>query len=358
MGNVATDTICATVASNKMGLSMINWIARVAVVAFALFSLAFAAVAEPIKLKFAFFSSDRANLYHAGVKPFVDAVNTEAKGLLEIEVYFNGALGKGLVLQSQLVRDGTADIAYVTPGITPDRFRDNAVIELPGLYRNMREATLVFTRLVAANALKGYEDFFVIGAFAVEPENIHTRAPVASLDDLRGKRIRVNNSISGATLEKLGISAVVMPVNMTPEAIGSGKIDGAAVPMSPLFEFGIGRIATYHYFIQIGSAPLTVLMNRKKFDSLPKQDQDIIRKYSGEWAAERFIATYDAVNRPLMEQLKSDPKRTVVFPSQSDLDTARAAFGTVTEEWLAKAPKNSEILKAAQAQLAKLRTTR
>ena len=88
------------------------------------------------------------------------------------------------------------------------------------------------------------------------------------------------------------------------------------------------------------------------------QAQDIIRKYSGEWAAERFIATYDAVNRPLMEQLKSDPKRTVVFPSRSDLDTARAAFGTVTEEWLAKAPQNSEILKTAQAQLAKLRTTR
>ena len=199
---------------------------------------------------------------------------------------------------------------------------------------------------------------FVIGAFAVEPESIHTRVPVASLNDLRGKRIRVNNSISGATLEKLGMSAVVMPVNLTPEAIGSGKVDGAAVPMSPLFEFGIGRIVTHHYFVRIGSAPLTVLMNRKTFDSLPKQAQDIIRKYSGEWAAERFIATYDAVNRPLMEQLKSDPKRTVVFPSQSDLDTARAAFGTVIEEWRAKAPRNSELLKAAEAQLAKLRPSR
>lgn len=354
MGNVATDTICATV-TIKTSVSMINWIARVAVVSFSLFPLAFAAVAEPIKLKFAFFSSDRSSLYQAAVKPFVDAVNAEAKGLLEIEVYFSGALGKTPVLQSEALRDGAADIAFVISGQTPDMFQDTAVIELPGLYRDMPEATRVFTRLVAANALRGYEDFFVIGAFAVEQGSIHTRAPVASLDDLRGKRIRVNNPILVATLNKLGMSAVVMPINLTAEAIGSGKIDGAAAPVLPLFEFGIGRIANYHYFLPISFAPLVVLMNRKTFVSLPNEAKDIIRKYSGEWAAERFTATFEAINSQWMEQLKSDSRRKVIFPPQSDLDTTQAAFRTVIEEWLAKSPRNSELLKAAEMQLAKLR---
>ncbi len=337
---------------------MINRIVRTTVAAIALFPLAFAVGAEPIKLKLAFYTSDRSNLYQAAIKPFVDAVNAEGTGLVEIKVHTSGTLGKGQVVQLQLVEDGTADIAFVIPGQMSDRFQDTEIVALPGLFRNMREATLVFTRLVAAGALKEYRDFFVIGAFAVEPESIHTRAPVASLDDLRGMRIRVNNPTLASTLAKLGMSGVVMPANLALEAISSGKLDGAAVPVSPLFEFGIGRIATYHYFMPFSSAPLVVLMSRKKFDGLPPQAQDIIRKYSGEWAAERFITTFEAIERPLMEQLKSDPKRKVIFPSQPDRDRAAAAFRAVTEEATNGNPRNREILSAAESEIAKLRSSK
>ena len=161
--------------------------------AFALAFVPFAGNAEPIKLKLSFFSSDRSMSYQAAVKPFFDAVNAEAKGLIEIEPYFSGALGKELPLQPNLVVDGTADIAYVIAGLTRNRFPDNSIVEMPGLYRNMHEATLVFTRLTTAGALKGYEDFFVIGAYVTELESVHSRTPIASLEDLRGKKIRVNN---------------------------------------------------------------------------------------------------------------------------------------------------------------------
>jgi TRAP-type C4-dicarboxylate transport system substrate-binding protein len=132
-----------------------------------------------------------------------------------------------------------ADIAFVVPGMTPDRFRDNAVMELPGLFRNLREATLTYTRLVATNVIKGYEDFFVIGTFASDLENIHTRPAVSSLGDLKGKKIRVNNQTEAAALTKLGMVPAVIPINTVSESISRGDIDGAAVPPSMLFEFGI-----------------------------------------------------------------------------------------------------------------------
>ena len=64
------------------------------------------AAAEPITLKLSFFSSNLSMSYLAAVKPFVDAVNAEAKGLVEIKVYFRGALGKDIAQQPQLVLDG------------------------------------------------------------------------------------------------------------------------------------------------------------------------------------------------------------------------------------------------------------
>ena len=39
-----------------------------------------AAAADPIKLKMAYFSSDRTTTYLAAIEPFVDAVNAEAAG--------------------------------------------------------------------------------------------------------------------------------------------------------------------------------------------------------------------------------------------------------------------------------------
>ena len=136
---------------------MFKMLARCLFFSFALFPAA-ASSSDPVKLKLSFFSSDSAYLYMGGVKPFVDAVNSEAKGLLEIEVFFRGALGKA-AQQPQLVRDGIADIAFVVPGYTADQFPDNAVIELPGLFRDQREASLTYTRTIAAKALRGYEDF-------------------------------------------------------------------------------------------------------------------------------------------------------------------------------------------------------
>ena len=170
---------------------MLRFVVRAVVTLFVLMPRI--AAAEPITLKLSFFSSNLSMSYRAAVKPFVDAVNAEAKGLLEIKVYFSGALGKDIALQPQLVIDGAFDIAFVVPGYTPDQFPDNTVIELPGIFRDIRDGTLVYTQLVASHALRGYDDFFVIGAYVTDPETIHGKVAINSIDDLKGKRIRVNN---------------------------------------------------------------------------------------------------------------------------------------------------------------------
>src|ERR1700688_2743315 len=145
---------------------------RVATIAFIL--LPFAALGEPIKLKLAYYSSDQARSYTMAVKAFVDAVNADAQGGLTIETYAGGVLGKDSAQQAQLVRDGKADMAYVVLGTVASQFRDHEVMELPGLFRDMREATRVNGRILDSGIVGGYDDFFVIASLATEPEGIHT----------------------------------------------------------------------------------------------------------------------------------------------------------------------------------------
>jgi TRAP-type C4-dicarboxylate transport system substrate-binding protein len=313
---------------------------------------------EPIKLKFAFFASDGEFSYRSVVKPFADAVTLAGKGIVEVEPFPGGVLGRSVAEQAQLVRDGVADIAWVNPSLAPKVFPDNSVVELPGLFRDSTETSRVYARLVLAEALRGYRDFFVIAAFGTGPLGIHMHTPMGSLDDLKGRKIRTLSDTEGSVLKGLGMAPEVMPINRAAEAINRGTIDGATAVPSVAMDFGIARFATYHYLLDLGAAPLLIVMNRKKFDELPKQGQDVIRRFSGEWTIARHIETTESYEASILEQWKSDPKRKVILPSPPDLASARAAFATVTEAWTSQRPRNRELLDRVHAEIARLRSDR
>ena len=241
---------------------------------------------------------------------------------------------------------------------TPGRFQENEVLELPGLFRDLKESTTVYTRLVSSGQLKGYDDYFVIGTFGTAPYSIHSRGQITSLADIKGKKIRSSGAIEGATIKALGGVPIGMPVTEVPEAVSRGTVDGTTSHPSPLFDFGIARVTSAHYFTRLGIVPLAILLNKKKFDSLPKQAQDAIRKYSGEWTAVRFNEGIGAYNDSLVKQLQDDPKRKVVFPSDAELAAARTAYQPVITEWAARTPRNAELLKVVEAEIAKVRSGR
>jgi TRAP-type C4-dicarboxylate transport system substrate-binding protein len=314
------------------------------------------AAAEPIKLKLAFFSSDRSALYQAGVKPFVNAVNLAAKDLVHIDVYFSSTLCK-VDEEPKLLLDGTIDIAFMTPGYTPELFYDDAVVELPGLFESAREATIVYTKLATQHIFKSYEKFVVLGTFASEPESIHSRTPIASVTDLKGLKIRANNVAEAAALEKLGAMPVLLAINKTSQALSLGTIDGAMAPPAMLFEFGIGRVTANHYMIRGSAALMLLAMNRETFEKLPAAAQQIILRYSGEWAALHYVATIEALNAAVLEQLKPDPKRKLVFPAPADRAIAQSAFNRVAEEWAGEDVDKAKRLKLLRTELTTLRFT-
>lgn len=315
-----------------------------------------AARAAPVTLKLSFFTSDRSSIYLCQIKPFVDAVDAEGADLVRVKVYFSGGINSVLTDQPKLVARDVADLAIIAPGYTPQQFPDSSVMELPGLFGNEREASLVFTRLVQAGALAGYKDFFVIGAFVTAGESIHSRKPIAKLADLKGQRIRVNNPIEGEVLKRFGAVPFLLPINRTMDDLNAGKLDGVTVPPSMLFEFGFGRLTGHHYLLHLGGAPIALVMNRAKFASLQQPVQEIIRKHSGDWLAKQEAACFDAKNRATVARLKVDSRRKVVEPSQADRVTIRRVFASVVEQWAAQSARHRKLLALARAAIADLRS--
>ena len=271
-----------------------------------------------------------------------------------LRIYLSGALGQYPIKQSQLLRDGKADIAYIVQPYERAEFLDSTVIELPGFYKDGRDATLAFSYLARTGLMRGYDDFFTIGTFASEPESIHMRSPAASLADLKGRKIRANNDTESIIFNKLGIKPVIVPLMETALAISSGKIDGAAAPPVPMIEFGIGRVAPHHYMLATSSVPLSLLMTKERFASLPEDVRAIIKKFSGPWTVENYIRINEASTAAIIViQLESDPCRTVVTPTQDDMKIVEAVYKSIVYDFAAANPHNAKLTAAARASVAR-----
>lgn len=313
------------------------------------------AIAQPVTLKLAFFTSDKEVNYAKAIKLWADAVNADPSGAVKIEVYPNGALGKALPAQPQMILDGVADIAFVNPALVPGRFPDDQVFEVPGLVGNMKEGVQLYQALLKSNSLRGYSDYYVVGSFVNANAHVFSRKPIKSVGDLKGMKVRISGAVIGQTVKELGVVPVLMPPNEVVEAMGRGTIDALTTVPAAVIDFGIDRVTSHDYLIQLGTNTFAVLMNRKKFESMPKAAQDQIAKYSPNWINDTYVRNLSAYNDELIQQFRADKKRTVVTPSEADLKVIKPVIEKVTADWAAKTPENAALLAKARDLLAQIR---
>lgn len=313
----------------------------------------FSAAADPIHLKFAFDNPDTDAIWVTTLKPFIDELNAVDPSKLVIDGFPNGALGKNLAQQPQLVQSGVADIAFVIPSITPGRFADTEVLGLPGMFHSLKESTLAHTAMVEEGDFKSYKDFMVLGALGSDPFSIHTVGPVASVDDLKGKKIRSGGGVQSRVLQDLGAVPVFMGLPDVAEALGRRNLDGVAIQLGPLYDAQLPRIVTHHYFMDVGGAPLAVLMNKNKFDSLPDDVKKIILDHRAS-LTNRYIEAFTKRSDDILAQLKADPHQAVVEPSAADMQRIAPIYDKEIKAWAAD-PAKQAMLTKLQDVLKKLR---
>jgi TRAP-type transport system periplasmic protein len=306
------------------------------------------------KLKWAVFSGENEVSFRTVTKRYAEAVQNQTGGAVMFDLFPNGALGRDPTRQPQMVIDGIADLAWVIPSHSPG-FPDTEVLELPGLFKDLGEASLVSMRLAARSLRKDYGDFYVVGLWCTTPYSIHTNFPVSSIADLKGKLIRASSKTEGAALRAPGAVPVGMPVTEVAEAISRGTISGTTSHMSPFFDFGFDRVTNNHFFIQLGVLPMGVLLNKRTFEALPEATRAIIERNAGEQLTKIWIDAIAEYNAANFKKLKSNPKNKIVFPSQSALGEVQRQLAPIAEEWVARSGHHQELKADLDAELVRVR---
>ncbi len=170
---------------------------------------------------------------------------------------------------------GQADIGCLCMAYQPGRFLVTNATALPVGFPDATVASLTLWDIYKKYNPKAFEKVKVLTMFTCAPANIYAKKPVRNLEDLKGLELRASGGVAQA-LKALGATPVGMPQSETPEALQKGVVQGAASSLETLMDFKYAEICKYVTIFNGPVYPFAVVMNMDKWNSLPKDVQDVM----------------------------------------------------------------------------------
>ena len=185
------------------------------------------------------------------------------------------------------VKDGLADLAFISHSYTPARFQLVRFGVLPFGGNNAEAQSVAVWRtyeryLVSANEHAGVK---LLTIYAHGPGIMYnTKRPINRLADLQGLKFRVGGGMAADVGQAIGATILQKPAPESYELLSQGIVDGVFFPAESPVSFKLEKLLRYATEFPGGlySDTHSVIMNEAKFNSLPKQDQEIIMKLAGD----------------------------------------------------------------------------
>jgi len=273
---------------------------------------------------------------------FVQEVEEGTKGAIEIETYFNSALGIDPQDELRALRDGAIEVAAPYYGYLGRDLPQLSVVVMQGALLDAGAAITVAETLKTIFAGE-YEKWGVeIVGWQMGPiynMSIFCKEPVNTLADLAGRKLRVWSREQVLTFEKLGVPAQILPQTELYSALQTGVIDCAIYVVGNAKTISIQEVAPYAAQLHVYTAtPEPIAVNKAAWDALSAEQQAVVLA-AGEHLWERTVAAAEAEparrEKEVAEELGKAGTLTVLEPFSAE-DKARF-LAAVAEVWESEA---------------------
>lgn len=239
------------------------------------------------------------------------------------------------------VRDGQVDLSYVTASYTPARHTLPKLGELPGGGVTATINSIAYSRIhwKHLHAAGEYNGVHLIGVFSHGPGQIfNTKHAVTKVADLAGLKIRTGGGIAADMGKALGASMMFKPAPESYELLKTGVADGLFFPLESPASFKLDKLIKYATIFPGGfySSTFGFFMNQGKWDKLPKQDQDALKKISGEWVARFAGGVWDKADQVGLDLMKKSGVK-ITNASPAFVKDVMAKADPIIEDWIAQA---------------------
>jgi TRAP-type C4-dicarboxylate transport system substrate-binding protein len=314
-----------------------------------------------VTLKLHHFLPPVSNAHAKLLAPWAKKVEDESQGRIKINIFPAMQLGGTPPQLFDQARDGVADIIWTLPGNTPGRFPVSEVMELPFIAskRGIVNAKAGW-ELAQAHMAAETKDVKLLCYWAHDAGLIHSNKAIATLDDLKGLKLRNPTRLAGEALKALGATSVGMPIPQVPESLAQRVIDGCVIPWEVVPAVKVHELTRFHTEIPgsptLYTASFFLAMNQASHDKMPAELRAILDRNSGMAFAEQAGRMWDAeaVNVSDMVRKRGNTISTI---SEAEKQKWIAATQPVHAAWIeqmkARNIDGAAMIAAARALVAK-----
>jgi TRAP-type transport system periplasmic protein len=222
------------------------------------------------------------------------------------------------------VKKGIADIGYSCFAYTPGRFPMMEAVDLPLGYKNGTQATKLINAFYEKFQPKELADVKVLYLHAHGPGILHTKKPVAKLEDLKGMKIRATG-LAAKIVSSLGAAPVGTTMPETYDALRTGVTEGALAPAEALQGWKWGEVvnSTTQDFGAAYTTGMFIIMNKGKWDALPADVKKAFEDVSKEWIAKQG-KLWDDIDKAGYDYIKARGNKVIALSKEEDAKWAKA----------------------------------
>ncbi|NOX33098.1 MAG: TRAP transporter substrate-binding protein [Deltaproteobacteria bacterium] len=261
-------------------------------------------------------------------------VEKRTNGQVMINTFPGGTLlgAKGMM---DGVIAGQADIGNICMAYQPGRFIVTNAMSLPLGIKNAKKGSLALLKLYEKYKPKAFKDVVVLTMFTNAPGNVMSKVPVRRLADIKGLDLRASGG-AAQILKAWGANPVGMPMPATVEALQKGTVKGLFSSLEVMKDFKFAENCKYVTMTETVVYPFAVIMNKKKWNSLPAD----VKKVMTDLKKEQALWTGTYMDEQIQKSIAwSKDANNVEFISLSAKEKAKwdKKLDFITDKWIKNA---------------------
>lgn len=295
------------------------------------------AAAQEVTLRLHQMLPPQATIPAKALTPWAQKVEADSGGRIKIELYHTMALGGAPPQLFDQAKDRVVDLIWTVIGYTPGRFPATEAFELPFVMTNGEATSKAFHEYCEKRCADEFEGVKVIAWHAHGPGLIHSKNPVAKLEDMKGLKVRGGSRVINEMLVALGAEPVGMPVPAVSEALSKGVIDATTIPWEVTPALKVAELVKNHTGFSgkngLYTQTFVFAMNQDAYNELPDDLKKIIDDNSGIEAAAmmgRVMDEGDAVGLKIAQGLGN----SIVTLDDAETQRWKDAAEPLIDKWI------------------------
>ena len=235
---------------------------------------------KPRLIRFGYGLNEQSNQGRAA-KVLADEVEKLSGGKMKLRTVGAAALGSDVQMQQALI-GGAQEMMVGSTATLVGITKEMALWDTPFLFNNTKEADAILDGPIGDKVRAKLEEKGLVGLVYWENgfRNLtNSKKTVAKLEDLSGIKLRVmQNPVFLDSFKSLGANAVPLPFSELFSARETRAVDGQENPFNTILSSRFYEIQKYLTVSNHVYSPWIVLVSKKFWDGLSKDEKDVLMK--------------------------------------------------------------------------------